>query len=76
MGADGQMRALREGTNGFTCMPDNPATPGPDLMCMDKAALEWAGAWKHGVAGVTARQNHMPMLRRVASTLPKFCFGS
>jgi hypothetical protein len=26
-------------------MPDNPATPGPDPMCMDKAAWEWAGAW-------------------------------
>lgn len=45
MGADGSMRTLREGTNGFTCMPDNPATPGPDPMCMDKAAFEWAGAW-------------------------------
>ncbi len=45
MGADGQMRTLREGTNGFTCMPDNPTTPGPDPMCMDKAAWEWAGAW-------------------------------
>lgn len=45
MNADGSMRMLREGTNGFTCMPDNPATPGPDPMCMDKAALEWAGAW-------------------------------
>ena len=45
MNADGTMRMLREGTNGFTCMPDNPATPGPDPMCMDKAALEWAGAW-------------------------------
>jgi hypothetical protein len=44
-GADGQMRTLREGSNGFTCMPDNPATPGPDPMCMDAAALEWAGAW-------------------------------
>jgi hypothetical protein len=42
---DGKMRTLREGTNGFTCMPDNPTTPGPDPMCMDKAALEWAGAW-------------------------------
>ena len=42
---DGKMRTLREGNNGFTCMPDNPATPGPDPMCMDKAALEWAGAW-------------------------------
>ena len=45
MGADGTMRTLREGTNGFTCMPDNPATPGPDPMCLDKAAMEWAGAW-------------------------------
>jgi len=45
VGKDGKMRTLREGTNGFTCMPDNPTTPGPDPMCMDKAALEWAGAW-------------------------------
>ncbi|MFC5301265.1 hypothetical protein [Azospira restricta] len=44
-GADGKMRVLREGNNGFTCMPDNPATPGPDPMCMDKAALAWAEAW-------------------------------
>lgn len=43
--ADGQMRTLRPGTNGFTCMPDNPATPGPDPMCMDANALEWASAW-------------------------------
>lgn len=45
MGADGQMRTLRQGSNGFTCMPDNPTTPGPDPMCMDKAALDWANAW-------------------------------
>lgn len=44
-GPDGKMRTLREGSNGFTCMPDNPATPGPDPMCMDEAAFEWAGAW-------------------------------
>ncbi len=41
----GKMRTLREGRNGFTCMPDNPATPGPDPMCMDKAAMEWVNAW-------------------------------
>ena len=45
MEADGKMRTLYNGTNGFTCMPDNPATPGPDPMCMDKNALEWAMAW-------------------------------
>jgi hypothetical protein len=43
--AQGKMRTLRQGTNGFTCMPDNPATPGPDPMCMDKNALEWVNAW-------------------------------
>jgi hypothetical protein len=45
MDADGKMRAIRKGTNGFTCMPDNPATPGPDPMCMDAAAMEWVHAW-------------------------------
>jgi hypothetical protein len=43
--ADGSMRTLRTGTNGFTCMPDNPATPGPDPMCMDANAMAWAMAW-------------------------------
>src|SRR4030095_11675795 len=33
---DKGMHTLRKGTNGFSCMPDNPATPGPDPMCMDK----------------------------------------
>lgn len=45
MEANGAMRTLRQGTNGFTCMPDNPATPGPDPMCMDKNAMDWVHAW-------------------------------
>ncbi len=45
MGADGKMKTLREGTNGFWCMPDSPATPGPDPMCGDANAMEWAMAW-------------------------------
>ena len=45
MDANGKMRVLRKGKNNFTCMPDNPATPGPDPMCMDLAALAWAEAW-------------------------------
>jgi len=54
MGADGKMRTLRQGSNGFTCMPDNPTTPGPDPMCMDKNAMAWAQAWmghEHPQAG-------------------------
>ena len=45
MTADGKMRTVRKGTNGFTCMPDNPTTPGPDPMCMDANAMAWAQAW-------------------------------
>jgi hypothetical protein len=45
MGPNGQMRTLRQGSNGFTCMPDSPSTPGPDPMCMDANALEWGMAW-------------------------------
>lgn len=45
MGHNGQMRVVRRGTNGFTCMPDNPSTPGPDPMCGDPNAMEWIKAW-------------------------------
>ena len=44
-GADGSMTTLRAGTNGWTCMPDNPKTPGHDPMCMDANAMKWAEAW-------------------------------
>jgi len=45
MESDRTMRTVRKGANGFTCMPDNPATPGPDPMCMDANAMAWAHAW-------------------------------
>ena len=45
MDEKGATRTLREGTNGFWCMPDNPATPGSDPMCGDANAMEWAMAW-------------------------------
>lgn len=41
----GAMRTLRTGTNGFTCMPDNPETPGPDPMCWDRNADAWVNAY-------------------------------
>lgn len=61
MGADGQLRTLREGTNGFTCMPDNPATPGHDPMCMDKAAREWADAWMNHKTPTSGKTGFMYM---------------
>lgn len=41
----GEMTMLREGTNGWTCLPDMPATSGYDPMCLDQPWLEWADAW-------------------------------
>ena len=43
--AKGAVTELRKGTNGFTCMADNPETPGPDPMCGDANAMAWAQAW-------------------------------
>lgn len=43
--ADGKMRTVRKGTNNFSCMADNPATPGPDPMCGDENAMAWVHAW-------------------------------
>ena len=62
MEADGKMRTLREGKNGFTCMPDNPATPGPDPMCMDKNAMEWVHAWIAKKAPAAGKVGFMYML--------------
>ena len=45
MDEKGGMRTLREGTNGWWCMPDSPSTPGPDPMCGDANSMEWAMAW-------------------------------
>jgi len=40
-GADGQMKELRAGTNGWMCMVD----PAGDPMCLDKEWQAWGDAW-------------------------------
>jgi hypothetical protein len=62
MGADGSMRTVRKGTNGWTCMPDNPATPGPDPMCLDPNAMAWAQAWMGHKTPPAGRVGFMYML--------------
>ena len=62
MEADGSMRSLRQGTNGFTCIPDNPATPGPDPMCFDANSKDWVNAWMNHTAPPTGRVGLMYML--------------
>jgi hypothetical protein len=41
MGSDSEMKVIREGSNGWTCMD-----PGGAPMCADQAAMEWAKAWQ------------------------------
>ncbi|MBI4501382.1 MAG: hypothetical protein HY700_09495 [Gemmatimonadetes bacterium] len=42
---DGKMNTLREGTNGWMCMPDEPSTPMTDPGCFDKVWQEMFGAY-------------------------------
>lgn len=43
--AGGNMKTLRSGTNGWTCQPDTPSSPGPDPMCWDGNAGKWLDAY-------------------------------
>jgi hypothetical protein len=58
----GAMRTIRKGTNGFTCMPDNPETPGPDPMCFDAGSAAWIHAWLSKEAPPTGKIGFMYML--------------
>ena len=43
--ADMKPRTLKPGTNGWTCVPDFPHSPGVDPMCLDPNGLEWLQAY-------------------------------
>jgi hypothetical protein len=60
--AKGEMRTLKTGTNGFTCMPDVPTTPGPDPMCLDKASMDWVHALMTKTAPPAGKVGLMYML--------------
>jgi hypothetical protein len=38
-------RTLKSGTNGWTCVPDYPKSPGVDPMCLDAHGMEWLQAY-------------------------------
>jgi hypothetical protein len=42
---DWEGNVLREGTNGFTCLPTPPMLEVDSPMCMDSEWMEWADAW-------------------------------
>src|SRR5216684_3747825 len=62
MNADGSMKELRKGTNGWTCVPDDPSTPGNDPMCLDPNAMEWLHAYA-GKAPPPAKVGFIYMLQ-------------
>jgi len=37
-------RVLRQGNNGWTCMPDVPGRPQHDPMCVDETMMQWLNA--------------------------------
>ena len=39
-GADGKARTLKQGSNNFTCIPDDPTNPANDPLCVDKNGME------------------------------------
>ncbi|MDH5526490.1 MAG: hypothetical protein OEY97_04195 [Nitrospirota bacterium] len=62
---DGTMRVLRQGDNGFTCMPFiDEAAPGPDPICMDGPALQWGGDM---MSGKPAPSNTVPGVAYMAN---------
>ena len=42
----GKPVVLRQGSNGFTCMPGNPKVVGEPPMCADAASMRWAADFK------------------------------
>jgi hypothetical protein len=41
-------RVLRQGNNGWTCMPDLPGRPQHNPMCMDETMMRWYSATRAG----------------------------
>ncbi len=42
---DWNLKTLREGTNGWTCLPDRPDTPGNDPWCVNEPWLNFLKAY-------------------------------
>jgi hypothetical protein len=42
----GKTMVLREGSNGFTCMPGNPDVIGDPPMCADGPSMQWAADFR------------------------------
>jgi hypothetical protein len=45
---DGRMAEMRQGDNGWTCLPRDPGTPKPAPVCVDQNGLAWFQAAMSG----------------------------
>jgi hypothetical protein len=64
MDQNGQMKQLRAGTNGWTCMPSRRGTAGAEApMCLDKPWMDWVDAWMHKTPPHTSTMGIAYMLR-------------
>lgn len=46
--ADGKFVVLREGMNGWSCLPDEPTTPVKNPICLDEVFMGWLYAFMTG----------------------------
>ncbi len=53
--AGGDFRVLREGTNGWICIPDYPGDPYDEPHCLDEEWLDFIKAYMAGTAPATER---------------------
>lgn len=53
---------LRQGTNGWVCLPNDPATPGNDPMCMDATFHDALSAYVAGQVSKVTRVGYAYML--------------
>ena len=56
------LTSLRDGTNGWTCLPDDPATPGNDPMCADSTFFGAMVAFFSGQTSKPTRVGYAYML--------------
>jgi len=58
-----KIRTLRKGSNEFTCVPDDPGSPGNDPMCLDRNAMAWLHAWMEHTEAPKGKLGLVYMLR-------------
>lgn len=74
---DWEGNVLREGSNGYTCLPTPPMLSGTAPMCMDSEWMKWADAWsnKNDYAAETLAISYMLAGDEGASNIDPYAEG-